>query len=77
MEVVKWLLIFVEGILSEEEYELKVSKIRNTVEEQITQQKLEEKNLSRMIKLKQALESGILTQAEYEAKVAGFQTNIL
>ncbi len=29
-----------------------------------------------MIKFKQALESGILTQVEYEAKIASLKTNI-
>ncbi|MBE9046036.1 SHOCT domain-containing protein [Pleurocapsales cyanobacterium LEGE 10410] len=65
---------YVQGIINEDEYESKVSKIRETVETEIKQRKIQEENLSLMIKFKQALDSGILTQEEYEAKIAKLQT---
>ncbi|MEM7595593.1 MAG: SHOCT domain-containing protein [Cyanobacteria bacterium P01_A01_bin.83] len=65
---------FVQGVINESEYESKVTKIRETVEKDINQRKVQEENLALMIKFKQALDSGILTKEEYEAKTAKLKT---
>ena len=64
---------FIQGILSEEEYEAKVTEVRNLVEEQIRNQRFEEQKSSYIIKLKQAVEDGILSKSEYEAKIASYK----
>lgn len=64
---------FVQGILTEEEYEAKVVQVRDSVEKDILNQRFEEQKLSYIIKLRQAVENGILSESEYEAKIASYQ----
>ena len=64
---------FVQGILTEEEYEAKVIQVRNSVEEEIYNQRLEEQKISYSNKLRQAVENGIISESEYEAKMASYK----
>ncbi len=61
---------FVQGILEESEFEAKVMDIRDTVKERIIKEREQKKNADHIAKLKVALENGILSQVEYDAKVA-------
>ncbi|MGY6529361.1 MAG: SHOCT domain-containing protein [Cyanobacterium sp.] len=61
---------FAQGILSQDEYSSKLEQLEAQTRDQILQEKYAQRNRVKMIKLKEALNSGIITQAEYERKVA-------
>ncbi|MDY7024218.1 MAG: SHOCT domain-containing protein, partial [Cyanobacteriota bacterium] len=60
---------FADGILTADEFEVKVHQVEEEVRHQLIDQRLEQEKEQVLMKLKSALENGILTQEEYAKKV--------
>jgi hypothetical protein len=60
---------FAEGVLDTIEYELKIKELHELVDDQIIRRRQNDRKAAKLSKLKEALENGILTEAEFHQKL--------
>ena len=60
---------FAEGVLDTIEYELKIKELHELVDDQIIRRRQNDRKAAKISKLKEALENGILTEAEFHQKL--------